>query len=495
MAIQTGIDNTIRTPLFYARINNGAAGYRAQKNASLLVGYAVNDVEPYEPFLITDIDQARDKFGTNAMITEMFDVYLENDPEGEVYGMVVPEPVGTKATGSIEITGTATSSGLVNLYITDQKVTALVNAGDTEADITPRIIAAINQEIDLPVVVKSSESGVITFEALHAGAAGNDIYLELNYYENDNPDEKTPAGLNITVGQFDGGTGTPDLDQLFAAIRDDEYYMTAHPFNDISSLIAFRDEYNLENGRWGAMSRNYGFHVTARRGDIGLLQSYGNNNANDPTGSSFGFEEKSLTPYWKKAAMIAAQARYELSEDPARPLQTLVLKGFMPPKNKKDWFTRKERNILLWSGVATTKHTKTRETQIEAMISMYRVNKYGQRDPSYLYINTLANLAYQLTELERTITQMYPRHKLANDGTNFGAGQPIVTPSMIKNTLMAKLLEFERDGLVENIPLVKKHLIVERDPNNPERVNVLYPPDLVNALRVLALLSQFRNQY
>ncbi len=495
MAIPTGIDNTIRTPLFYSMIDNSKAGYKAQKNASLLVGYATNDVELYEPFLITKLDQARDKFGTNAMITEMFDVYLENDPEGEVYGMVVPEPIGTKATGSIEITGTATSSGLVNLYVTDKKVTALVNAGDTEADITPRIIAAINQEIDLPVVVKSSESGVITFEALHTGAAGNDIYLELNYFGNDNPDEKTPAGLNITVSQFDGGTGTPDLDQLFAATNDDSYYITAHPFNDISSLIAFRDEYNLKDGRWGPMLRNYGFHVTARRGDIGLLQSYGNNNANDPTGSSFGFEEKSLTPCWKVAAMIAAQARRELSEDPARPLQTLVLKGFMPPKNRKDWLKRKERNILLWSGVATIKHTKTRETQIEAMISMYRVNKYGLRDPSYLYINTLANLAYQLTELERTITQEYPRHKLANDGTNFDEEQPIVTPSMIKNTLIAKLEEFERDGLVENIALVKKHMIVERDPNNPERANVLYPPDLVNALRVLALLAQFRNQY
>ena len=41
----------------------------------------------------------------------------------------------------------------------------------------------------------------------------------------------------------------------------------------------------------------------------------------------------------------------------------------------------------------------------------------------------------------------------------------------------------------------KAHLIVERDPNNPNRVNVLYPPDLINQLRIFAVLAQFRLQY
>jgi phage tail sheath gpL-like len=38
-------------------------------------------------------------------------------------------------------------------------------------------------------------------------------------------------------------------------------------------------------------------------------------------------------------------------------------------------------------------------------------------------------------------------------------------------------------------------LIVERDSNDPNRVNVLYPPDLINQLRMFAVLAQFRLQY
>ena len=42
---------------------------------------------------------------------------------------------------------------------------------------------------------------------------------------------------------------------------------------------------------------------------------------------------------------------------------------------------------------------------------------------------------------------------------------------------------------------VKNFLLVERDPNDPNRVNVLYPPDLINQLRIFAVLAQFRLQF
>jgi len=50
-------------------------------------------------------------------------------------------------------------------------------------------------------------------------------------------------------------------------------------------------------------------------------------------------------------------------------------------------------------------------------------------------------------------------------------------------------------GLVEDLRNFKRYLIVERDPNDPNRVNVLYPPDLINQLRIFAVLAQFRLQF
>jgi phage tail sheath gpL-like len=110
-------------------------------------------------------------------------------------------------------------------------------------------------------------------------------------------------------------------------------------------------------------------------------------------------------------------------------------------------------------------------------------------------VTTLATLARLLRNQKQAITSTFPRHKLADDGTRYGPGQAIVTPSLIKAELVAEYRQDMFNGLVENIAAFKDNLLVERDPNNPNRVNVLYPPDLINQLRVFAVLAQFRLQY
>ena len=48
---------------------------------------------------------------------------------------------------------------------------------------------------------------------------------------------------------------------------------------------------------------------------------------------------------------------------------------------------------------------------------------------------------------------------------------------------------------MENIEAFIAHLVVERNMLDPNRVNILLPPDAVNALRIVAALNQFRLQY
>ena len=71
----------------------------------------------------------------------------------------------------------------------------------------------------------------------------------------------------------------------------------------------------------------------------------------------------------------------------------------------------------------------------------------------------------------------------------------VAAPTGAGKTLVAEYAIDEFNGLVENSQAFKANLIVERDPNDPNRVNVLYPPDLVNQLRIFAVLNQFRLQY
>ena len=129
---------------------------------------------------------------------------------------------------------------------------------------------------------------------------------------------------------------------------------------------------------------------------------------------------------------------------------------------------------------------------IERPITTYRTNAFGLPDASYLDVNTLLTLSYLRWSMRARIASKYGRHKLANDGTLYGAGQAVVTPKVIKAELISLFREWEEAGLVEGIEQFIADLIVERDPTDANRLNALIPPDLVNQLRVFAGQVQFR---
>lgn len=131
--------------------------------------------------------------------------------------------------------------------------------------------------------------------------------------------------------------------------------------------------------------------------------------------------------------------------------------------------------------------------RIERAITTYQKNANNQADDSYLDSEDLHKIAYVLRDLEGVITSKYGRAALANDGTRFGSGRVIVTPSIARGEIIGRSYALEELGLLENIELMKKYLIVERSGSN--RLNVLFPPDFVNGLRIFALIAQFRLQY
>ena len=145
-------------------------------------------------------------------------------------------------------------------------------------------------------------------------------------------------------------------------------------------------------------------------------------------------------------------------------------------------------------GIATTSYQGGNQC-IERAITTYQKNKSGAADNSYLDSETMHTSAYVINSLKNDITSKYGRHKLGSDGNKFGSGQPVVTPKVIRGELIAAYNKLVEKAICENVDLFAEALIVERDVDSPNRVNVLLPPDYVNQLRVFALLNQFRLQF
>ncbi|MEM5371357.1 phage tail sheath subtilisin-like domain-containing protein [Paraburkholderia azotifigens] len=482
-----------RVPLFYAEVDASQAGYFSQTVRALLIGQKLSSGSGVSnvPQLVSRTDQAKDLFGVGSMLARMHAIYRQNDSVGEVWCIALDDPgAGVAATGSFAITGTATKAGTANAYIGDDRVQAAVAVSDTAATVATALAAAINANPDLPVTAAAS-TGTVNLTAKHKGALGNDVLLQMNMLGAQGG-EVTPAGLTVTVTAMNGGTAAPSLTAAIAAMGDDEYDFIIHPYADTTNLDLFRTTMNDTTGRWAWNRQIYGHVYSALRGTFAALQSAGMAR-NDQHATVAGMPTLLPNPVWEYVAAYGARNAVFIAADPARPTQTGELTGITPaPASNR--FIQTERQTLLSSGIATS-YVAGGVVRIERAITTYQKNAWDQADPSYLDSETMHQLATIIRRLRSVITTKYPRHKLADDGTSFGAGAAIVTPSVIRGELAAEYAAMEEDGLVENAAAFAANLIVERNANDPNRLDVLFPPDLVNQLRVFAVLAQFRLQY
>jgi phage tail sheath gpL-like len=487
------IPSSVRVPLFYAEMDNSQAGYFSQSLRTLIIGQklAAGTATKDTPYLVSRVDEAKTLFGVGSMLARMHEIYRANDSFGEVWCIALEDTAaGVAATGTIAVAGTASAAGTLNLYIAGQRVQVPVAAGDTNTAIATAIAAAITAATDLPVSA-SAATGTVTLTAKHKGSLGNDIKLQLNYRGNAGG-ESTPAGVTLTITPMASGATDPTLTAAITAMGDEEYDFIVHPYTDSTSLNALQTELNDVTGRWAWSRQVYGHAYAAKRGTLSDLTTLGAAR-NDPHHSIAGFEANVPNPCWEFAAAYGARNAKFIALDPARPTQTGELLGILPaPAGQR--FLLSERQTLLTTGIATS-YVGGGLVRVERAITTYQKNAFNQADPSYLDSETMHTSAYVIRKLRYVVTQKYARHKLANDGTRFGAGQAIVTPNVIRGEMLGAYAEMEELGIVENAKAFAENLIVERDTTNPNRMNVLYPADYVNQLRVFALLQQFRLQY
>lgn len=483
------IPNTIRCPLFYAEMDNSKAGTQSAKYRTLLIGQIVNGSSAIanKPIYVPSFAYAKNKFGAGAQLTQMVEHYLKNNSSVELYCLPIADPASsTAATGTITITGPATASGVLSLYVYNTVVQVGVASEDTAATIATATAAAINANVDLPITATADE-GVVTVTAKHGGVCGNDISLGLNLGGEIN-NEITPDGLSVIITQPTGGAGNVSLTTALANLGEEVYDFIVTAATDATSLTELKEYMSDETGAWSYAKQLYGHVWAATRSTVAVAQTLGTS-LNDQHLSVLPIYG-SNTPIWCVAAALAGAAAGSIAADPARPLQTLQLLGVAAP-DVTDRFTLTERETLLANGMSTYT-VNSGVVQIERIITTYQKNGYGQPDNSYLSIETLYTSAYILRYLKGIVTSKYGRHKLASDGTRFGEGQAIVTPKIIKAELISAYQALEEQGLVENEEAFKDGLIVERNANDRNRVDVLFDPDYVNQLNVFALLNQFR---
>ncbi|PPU93748.1 phage tail sheath subtilisin-like domain-containing protein [Xanthomonas albilineans] len=506
------IPSNQRVPLFYAEMDNSQANLGGQALNTLLIGQMLysGTATPNTAVLVTDPKSAMVLFGQGSMLARMVAFYrLQDAGSCNLWCIGVrDDPASTTAMGTIVINGQATASGAIALYIAGQRVSVSVQIGDSTTDIATNMVSRINATADLPLTAWIGEnsdaitpmpsivesSAVVMLGSKWRGLSANDITIADSFL-GWSAGEIIPAGVSLAYSGPTLSGGLTDPSMVTTAIHgmgDDTYDFIIHPYAHALALNDLQLELDDTTGRWSYAKQIYGHAYSALRGTLSDLVAFGMTR-NDQHHTVAAIDADCPNPCWEYAAAYGGANAVDIAADPARPTQTTPLSGLLPPR-AGNRFLFEDRQALLNFGIATS-FVSGGQLRVERAITTYQKNSFGAPDSSYLDSETLHTSVYVLRALKNVITSKYPRHKLADDGTRFAAGQAIVTPAVIKGELCAVYGQMEYLGIVENLDTFKQHLIVERDPRDTNRINVLFPPDYVNQLRVFAVLNQFRLQY
>lgn len=425
--------------------------------------------------------EAANLFGQGSMLATMCAAYFKANTITKMLCIGVADAAeGTAAQGALTLNGTVTSAAPLCLYIGGTRVRASAPSGATAAQIAESLTTSINSDKTLPVTATFS-GGQITLTARHKGECGNDVDLRLNY-----ADETMPGGITATFTAMSGGTGNPDPAPIIAAMQDEQYHVIGVGMTDIVTLAALKAEFD---DRWGPMRQIDGQALMVKRGTFGTCTTF--SGARNDKHLTVIPSEGSPTNPWEDCAACVGIVAYYGNNDPARPFNTLVVPGVLAPAKADRWANYPDKNQGLFEGLSTRFVNASGQVCLQKLITTYRINAAGADDDAFLSLNSPLTLSYLRHDWNNYLKLKYPRHKLAGDAdaSRFDSTQPIMTPSLGKSEAIARCADvWVPQGLVEGLDAFKRSILCARNDKNPNRLDWMFEPDLVNQFEIAGTL-------
>jgi phage tail sheath gpL-like len=471
-----------RVPGTYVDFDSSNANTATFNQRSLLIGQMLpsGNTVANIPVIISSVVDAQAKCGMGSMLYDMAVNYRNADSFGELWILpLLDNPAGTPGVATVTITGAATASGTLNLYIEDTAVQTAVAVSDTPTIVATKLVAAMANYPGLSVTA-AAVAGVVTFTAVHKGIAASDVSFVMNYYGVPNG-EVTPPGLVVAITPMTAGTADPIIDIGLANLSNTTFDFIACPYTAATQLTSIKNFLSQATGRWGWGSQLYGIAWNAYRGTFGAATTFGLGQ-NDPHITTLPVLN-SPTPVWAASAIYAATSGASLRSDPALPLTQLTLTGMLAPSVDQQ-LTLSERNTFYYSGMSGYT-VQSGAVILERAVTNYQKNAGGLADNSYLDVETDAVLTFVARTLQSDISSKFARKKLVNDGVIAAAGSNIVTPSIVLSYAVGLYSSLADQGLVQNVAGFAANASAQNAGKG--QVSLYLPVVLANQLREIAM--------
>ena len=136
---------------------------------------------------------------------------------------------------------------------------------------------------------------------------------------------------------------------------------------------------------------------------------------------------------------------------------------------------RMEQESALYNGCTPLEVGPGEKVQIVRAITTYTRDPQGVDDIALLDLTTIRTLDYIRKACRERISLRFPREKLTNR-----------TSAKVRSELIDVLYKLEELEIVEEVKPNLPGLLVERDSQDPNRLNAKIPADVVNGLHIFA---------
>lgn len=365
---------------------------------------------------------------------------------------------GVFATCPITFAGNATNIGVTTIKALNQLIEIASISGDTPTVQAAALVAQIAKQPNLPFTA-ANVAGAVTLTAKNKGTLGNSIKISV---------KTTLTGTTVAATAFTGGATDPSLTAALAAAFSAGHNIIVSPFADTANLTVLRT--HLDNVS-APLEKRYtkavcGF-VGTSAGAITIQQSI-----NGRRISGILAPNADEAPYELAACYGAIRA---FVEDPAQPFNGLNLTymGATPLANR---MSRAEIDSCLYNGITPTEVGPGDKLQIVRAISMYVLDPQGIPDISGLDVTTQDTLDFVATAVIQRLSLRFPNSKKTKNNKR-----------KVRSEVFDVLLKCEEIEFIENVQENKDGVIVEDDLQDPTRVNIRIPVDVVNGMHVIAM--------
>lgn len=385
---------------------------------------------------------------------------------------------GVAAVGDISATGTATKAGAFTVYVNGVASSQFVVAvGDTATAIDPKVIAAVNGVLGMPMIATAG-TGDTVMTAKWKGASGNALSIVVS--------GPTDTGVTFAVTQPVGGLVNPTVDTALAQVGNvwESLVLNCLDIGDATALDTFEA---FGEGRWGALVRKplvvfTGHVLTSPTAILAITDLRTTDRIN-----SLLANPGSVTLPFVSAAGELARIAVVANNQPANDFGRQVAKYIAPGADSVQW-NYAQRDQLVKGG-ASTIEVRDGEVTISDTVTMYRPE--GDATPAYRFVKDIVKVQNIIFNVDL----------LFNNANWDGAplipdDQPTVNrdAKKPKNAVAALSVLADNLGLaalISDVPYTKANTQSEIDSQNPNRLNTVFPVKLSGNVNVNSIDLNF----